>query len=83
MTVMQAYKFDTRISETGIISLPFETQLFNKEVEIIVLPKEKEHKPFAKGNAAMDFIQKWTGAFKIDNDDCEQARYDYLMEKYK
>jgi len=36
---MQAYKFDTRISEKGIISLPYEPVLFNKEVEIIVIPK--------------------------------------------
>jgi hypothetical protein len=36
---MQAYKFDTRISESGIISLPYESALFDKEVEIIVIPK--------------------------------------------
>ena len=36
---MQAYKFNTRISESGIISLPYEPLLFDKEVEIIVIPK--------------------------------------------
>jgi len=36
---MLAYKFDTRISENGVISLPFEPILFNTDVEIIVLPK--------------------------------------------
>jgi len=36
---MQAYKFNTRISERGIISLPHEPGLFNTEVEIIVIPK--------------------------------------------
>ena len=82
---MQAFKFDTRISETGIILLPFEPQLFNKDVEVIVLPKvkEKEQEQTTKGTAVLDFIQKWTGAFHVDNNDCNQARYEYLMEKYK
>jgi hypothetical protein len=83
MTVMQAYKFDTVISETGIISLPFETQLFNKEVEIIVLPKVKEREQALKGTAVMDFIQKWTGEFFVENNDSEQARFEYLIEKYQ
>jgi hypothetical protein len=57
---MQAFKFDTRISETGIISLPFENQLFNQEVEIIVLPKVKknEHDQTKKETATTDFTQK-------------------------
>jgi len=36
---MQAYKFNTRISEKGIISLPYKPELFNTEVEIIILSK--------------------------------------------
>ena len=39
---MQAYKFNTRISEKGVISLPYESELFNREVEIIVIPKPKQ-----------------------------------------
>ena len=43
---MQAYKFDTQISEQGIISLPYNPALFNREVEIIVIPKlRKEDVP--------------------------------------
>jgi hypothetical protein len=38
---MQIYKFKTRISENGIISLPFEPMLFNREVEITVIPKDE------------------------------------------
>jgi hypothetical protein len=33
--IIQVYKFDTRISEKGIVSLPFEANLFKREVEII------------------------------------------------
>ena len=36
---MQAYKFNTRISKKGVIILPDEPVLFDKEVEIIVIPK--------------------------------------------
>ena len=39
---MLAYKFDTRISEKGIISIPYEPALFDTDVEIIVLPKSKK-----------------------------------------
>jgi len=35
----QAYKFDTRISDRGTISLPYEAMLFDKDVEVIVIPK--------------------------------------------
>jgi len=44
---MQAYKFNTFITEKGIIILPFiEPMLYNKQVEIIILPlseQETEH----------------------------------------
>ena len=38
---MQAYRFNTHISDKGIITLPYEPMLFDKEVEIIVLTKPK------------------------------------------
>jgi hypothetical protein len=38
---MQAYKFNTRISKDGVITLPFEPALFNREVEITIVPKQK------------------------------------------
>jgi hypothetical protein len=45
---MQTYKFDTRISRKGVITLPFEPALFNREVEITIVPKQEpkaEHVP--------------------------------------
>jgi hypothetical protein len=38
---MQAYKFNTRISGDGVITLPFEPALFNRDVEITIVPKQK------------------------------------------
>lgn len=55
---MQAYKFETRISKTGQIQLPLKHQLFDKEVEIIIVPKQK---PKASKRKAADFINKWSG----------------------
>jgi hypothetical protein len=38
---MQTYKFDAHISKDGIITLPFEPALFNREVEITIVPKRE------------------------------------------
>jgi hypothetical protein len=76
------YKFDTKISNEGIISLPFEPQLFNMDVELIIVPKEKTIRKKDK-YTALDFLKEWSGAFKDNDDEINDARYEYLMEKYK
>jgi hypothetical protein len=55
---MEAYKFNTRVSDTGIIKLPFEPALFNREVELIVLPETEEKKPFSKTPKSMKGVLK-------------------------
>ena len=75
---MQAYKFETRISKTGQIQLPLKHQLFDKEVEIIILPKQKQR---ASKRKAANFINKWSGF--LSNPETDGSRYDYLTEKYK
>jgi len=82
---MQAYKFDTRVSETGIISLPHEPQLFNMEVEIIVIPKTKiKRKGDQKKDAVENFIEKYSGCLKnLPEEDPNDLRYEYLKRKYQ
>jgi hypothetical protein len=81
---MQAYKFDTRVSENGVISLPFEPNLFNKEVEVIILPKATKKKISSTENAMSDFIEKWSGAFpSMTDEEATKAKHEYLTEKYK
>ena len=75
---MQAYRFETRISKKGTIQLPFDQQLVDKEVEIIIIPKQ-DLKP--NKNASIDFINKWAGF--LSNVDTEDAKFQYLSEKYK
>jgi hypothetical protein len=77
---MESYKFDTRISKEGIISLPFIPVLYDREVEIIIVPKEKEE----EHSSALEFLEKWAGAFSDLNDtDLDKAKYEYLKEKHK
>ena len=81
---MQAYKFITQISEKGIISLPYEPELFNTEVEIIIFPKSKEKEKIEKKYTAKDFLRDWTGILKdMSDEELENAKHEYLKEKHK
>jgi hypothetical protein len=75
---MQAFKFETRISKTGQIKLPLNSQLFDKEVEIIIVPKQNVRPSRPK---ISDFIDKWSGFLTNINPD--GSKYQYLAEKYK
>lgn len=55
---MRSYKFKTRISKDGTIQIPHTPSLFNKEVEITIVPKTKENE---KRLSAEDFVKKWAG----------------------
>lgn len=77
---MNAYRFTTKISDTGTIQLPLDPKLFNKEVEVIILPKPlsiEGKNPFK----ASEFVKKWAGFIK--NKDTDNIKFDYLSEKYR
>jgi len=76
---MKAYKFDTKISENGTIRLPLNPSLYDKEVEIIIVPKIKTEKK--KTHKASDFVSKWAGF--LTNSEADNSKYNYLIEKYK
>jgi len=75
---MQAYRYETRITKNGLIQIPLSNQLFDKEVEIIILPKQKQK---TARLSSSDFVNKWTGFLKDSNTD--EVKYQYLSEKYK
>ena len=75
---MKAYRFDIKISGEGIIKLPSNAGLSDKEAEVIILLKEDIRN---KGLTGSDFINKWAGILK--NQDIEQSKFNYLSEKYK
>ena len=75
---MQAYRFVTRISKSGLIQIPITNQLIDKEVEIIILPKQKQR---PSKLTSTDFINKWSGF--LSNSKTDDSKYQYLTEKYK
>lgn len=75
---MRAFKFNTRVSEDGTIHLPFTPSLFNKEVELIVVPK---HEKKSLKKAGREFVEKWAGF--LNSNDTDSSKFDYLSEKYK
>lgn len=75
---MQAYKFETRISKTGQIKLPLSNQLFDKEVEIIIVPKQEVK---SSKLSIADFVDKWSGF--LSNTNTDDLKYQYLTDKHK
>ena len=49
---MQTYKFNTRVSEKGIITLPYTPDLMGQEVELIILPKDTMPRKITKEELA-------------------------------
>lgn len=79
---MQAYRFETRISKDGKIQIPSYNHLIDKDVEVIILSKSvSKTKKIGVGK----FLNKWVGFLKSPNTDIdiEDAKYQYLSEKYK
>jgi len=75
---MKAYRFQTKITKSGTIQIPFTPGIQEMEVEVIILPKEKK---ITKKLSAKDFIEKWSGFLNSENPD--NLKYNYLSEKYK
>jgi len=80
---MQAYKFDIKISDYGIIALPYAIpDLYGREVELFIVPKAGRLKK-TKKSSAKEFVTRWAGFLKELNLDPDEAKYEYLSEKYK
>jgi hypothetical protein len=78
MKTMDTLKFNTTIPEEGIIHIPDFEKLVKKNVEVTIVVKEDDSS--AKNNIN-DFLKKWAGAFTTN--EIDDARYNYLIEKYK
>jgi hypothetical protein len=75
---MQAFRFETRISKKGVIQLPLHKQLIDRDVEVIILPKQNL---LPNKNASVEFVNKWAGF--LSNGNSEDEKFHYLNEKYK
>ncbi|MDR2145918.1 MAG: hypothetical protein LBE91_05605 [Tannerella sp.] len=77
---MKQYRFDTRISDNGIFSLPVDPALYNTDVEIIILPKKRKKMEDTDKNE--NNFKKWAGAFTVSSVNDEDIIYESLKEKY-
>ena len=82
---MNAYKFSTRVSDAGTITLPFGSHLYNTDVEVFILPANP--KLTEKGRfSASDFINKWRGCVKgmenVSDEELDRIKHEYLKQKY-
>jgi len=75
---MKAYRFLTKVSDSGAIQIPFELALFDQEVEVIILTKPT---PAKKETRAREFVQKWAGF--LSDSDTDETRFEYLSDKYR
>ena len=75
---MKTLRFRTRISKSGTIHLPENSFLEDKEVDVIIMPKTRR---LIKTLKAKEFVEKWAGfLYPLESND---AKFDYLKEKYK
>ena len=75
---MRAFRYNTKISKTGVLEIPINPSLFDQEVEITIISKSTKNTP---NSSASNFIKKWAGFLK--NDDSDHSKLEYLSEKYK
>lgn len=75
---MKTLRFRTRISKSGIIHIPKDSSLNDTEVDVIIMSKTQGSR---KTRNAKEFVEKWAGfLYPMESKD---AKFDYLMEKYK
>ncbi len=78
---MEAYRFETKIPENGIIQVPNFQELKDKNVEVVLLVKKSQIEKQSKEKEAQEFLDKWFGFFsEIDTDD---VRYNAIIGKSK
>jgi hypothetical protein len=75
---MEAYRFETIVSESGVVKIPLLNSLLNQEVEVIIIPKN-DHS--LKNDNVTAFIKKWSGF--LSNVQSGDPKWEYLSEKHK
>jgi hypothetical protein len=80
---MRTIEFNS-VVDNGVIPVPSEySSLSNITVRVIVVPNGKAVKASPKKQPTFaEFEKQWAGAFKLSNDDYDDAKYHYLKEKY-
>jgi len=83
--VMNAYKFNTRVSDAGTITLPFDSSLYNTDVEVFIMPSNRNTTEKSRFSAS-DFISKWRGCVKgmenVTDEEIVNIKHEYLKQKH-
>jgi hypothetical protein len=83
---MNAYKFYTRVSDTGTITLPYGSRLYDTDVEVFVVPVSNEKTTKERRFSASEFVSKWRGSIKgmenVSDEDLDRIKYEHLKRKY-
>ena len=78
---METYKFETTVSENGIIQIPEISQLANRPIEIFIVVKQPDSIARSNTSQSIDqFLNKWTGFMREKDPDNNKLKY--LQEKY-
>ncbi|HMQ53255.1 MAG TPA: hypothetical protein PKE64_25205 [Anaerolineae bacterium] len=77
---MEAYKFEVKVQENGIIEIPEISRFANQEVEIFIMLKPKTKIETTREKAVEKFLDKWQGFLK--GGDPDELKGQYLQEKY-
>ena len=84
--VMNAYKFNTRVSDAETITLPLDSHLYSKDVEVFIVPLNHNESIEKSHFSASDFVSKWQGCVKgmenVSDEELDQIKHEYLKQKY-
>jgi hypothetical protein len=81
-TIMEAYKFETNVSENGTIQLPEVSKFANRKIEVFIVVKQQiGQEETTNEQTPEQFTDKWRGFLKGSNPD--DAKFRYLSEKFK
>lgn len=75
VVIMRAFRLFAKVSDKGMLQLQLKAELRDRDVEIIVLPRESDNAPRPK---AMDFVREWAGF--LSDEDTDAARLANLRE---
>jgi len=82
--IMNAYKFNTRVSDAGTITLPYDSHLYNTDVEVFVVPVNRNESIEKSRFSASDFISKWRGCIKgmenVSDEELDRIKHEYLKQ---
>lgn len=77
---MEAYKFETTVSQDGTFRIPECARFANQPVEVFVMVKTLEESQHEPSQSIEEFLNKWAGV--LGDVDPDELKHQYLQKKY-